>query len=289
MLYKNNNLYGLQFWFLNEIFMLTHIVLVKFLVGDFLPIQIVFIRALSSAVILLPIIISRGEGEVFRQDIGINMLRVGFSSAAITINFFTISQIQLAQVSTIGYLRPATMSLIAFFFLREKQSTYRWFTMFLGFIAIWFAFNPEAPELKLVALLAIFGMFCGSAATILQKHLSNKMENLPLMAWYSVGVCLISAPFAIYFWHQPDITQLGLMIIIGLLATTAQFFYIKAFRSAEASFLAPMMYFHIIPVTIIGFFVFSETPNRNTIIGAGFILFALIFLAIRETQITNKS
>ena len=284
MITKNPNIYGLQFWFLNEVFMLTHIILVKFLVGDFLPIQIVFIRALSSTVILLPIILSRGDGKVFKENIVINMLRVGFSSAAITINFFTISQLQLAQVSTIGYLRPAVMSLIAFFFLKEKQSTVRWLMIFFGFIAIWYAFKPEAPELKLVALLAIFGMFCGSSATIIQKHLSSKMDSLPLMVWYSVGVSIVSAPFALYFWSSPNFIQWTLMILIGLLATTAQFFYIKAFRNAEASFLAPMIYFHIIPVTIIGFLIFSEVPSRNTLIGVSFILFALIFLTILETR-----
>ena len=284
MITKNPNIYGLQFWFLNEVFMLTHIILVKFLVGDFLPIQIVFIRALSSTVILLPIILSRGDGKVFKENIVINMLRVGFSSAAITINFFTISQLQLAQVSTIGYLRPAVMSLIAFFFLKEKQSTVRWLMLCFGFIAIWYAFKPEAPELKLVALLAIFGMFCGSSATIIQKHLSRKMDSLPLMVWYSVGVCIVSAPFALYFWSSPNFIQWTLMILIGLLATTAQFFYIKAFRNAEASFLAPMMYFHIIPVTIIGFLIFSEVPSKNTLIGVSFILFALIFLTVLETR-----
>ena len=284
MITKNPNIYGLQFWFLNEVFMLTHIILVKFLVGDFLPIQIVFIRALSSTVILLPIILSRGDGKMFKENIVINMLRVGFSSAAITINFFTISQLQLAQVSTIGYLRPAVMSLIAFFFLKEKQSTVRWLMIFFGFIAIWYAFKPEAPELKLVALLAIFGMFCGSSATIIQKHLSSKMDSLPLMVWYSVGVSIVSAPFALYFWSSPNFIQWTLMILIGLLATTAQFFYIKAFRNAEASFLAPMMYFHIIPVTIIGFLIFSEVPSKNTLIGVSFILFALIFLTVLETR-----
>ena len=90
MLKHNKNLYGLQFWLLNEIFMLTHIILVKFLVGDFLPIQIVFIRALSSTVILLPIILLRGDGKVLKENIALNMLRVGFSSVALTINFFTI-------------------------------------------------------------------------------------------------------------------------------------------------------------------------------------------------------
>jgi len=179
------------------------------------------------------------------------------------------------------------MSLIAFFFLKEKQSILRWLMITLGFLAIWFAFNPEAPELKLIALLAIFGMFCGSAATIIQKHLSSEMGNLPLMVWYSVGICIVSAPFAFYFWHQPDMTQWALMVLIGLLATTAQFFFIKAFRSAEASFLAPMGYFHIIPVTIIGFFIFSEIPSKNTVIGASFILVALIILTLRETRIKN--
>ena len=265
MLKQNKNLYGLQFWLLNEIFMLTHIILVKFLVGDFLPIQIVFIRALSSTVILLPIILLRGDGKVLKENIALNMLRVGFSSVALTINFFTISQIQL----------------------KEKQSILRWLMITLGFLAIWFAFNPEAPELKLIALLAIFGMFCGSAATIIQKHLSSEMGNLPLMVWYSVGICIVSAPFAFYFWHQPDMTQWALMVLIGLLATTAQFFFIKAFRSAEASFLAPMGYFHIIPVTIIGFFIFSEIPSKNTVIGASFILVALIILTLRETRIKN--
>ena len=77
------------------------------------------------------------------------------------------------------------------------------------------------------------------------------------------------------------------MILIGLLATTAQFFFIKAFRSAEASFLAPMGYFHIIPVTIIGFFIFSEISSKYTVIGASFILVALIILTLRETRIKN--
>ena len=126
MITKNPNIYGLQFWLLNEIFMLTHIILVKFLVGDFLPIQIVFIRTLSSTIILLPVVLSRGDGKVFKENILINMLRVGFSSAAITINFFTISQLQLAQVSTIGYLRPAVMSLIAFFFLKDVLDFINW-------------------------------------------------------------------------------------------------------------------------------------------------------------------
>ena len=75
-----------------------------------------------------------------------------------------------------------------------------------------------------------------------------------------------------------------MMVMTGLLATTAQFFFIRAFRSAEASFLAPMFYFHIIPTTLIGFFVFAEIPSMNTVGGALIILATLIGLTLLERR-----
>ena len=72
------------------------------------------------------------------------------------------------------------------------------------------------------------------------------------------------------------------MIMTGLLATTAQFFFIRAFRKADASFLAPMFYFHIVPTALIGFFVFAEIPSSNTIFGAIIILVSLIGMTLME-------
>ena len=100
--------------------------------------------------------------------------------------------------------------------------------------------------------------------------------------WYSVGVTILTAPFALWFWTPPTLMELSMMIITGLLATTAQFFFIRAFRKADASFLAPMFYFHIIPTSLIGYFVFSEIPSLNTILGAIIILISLIIMTLLE-------
>ena len=103
---------------------------------EFASVQIVFIRCLSSAVILVPLLAWRGSIADMHTQLGLNSLRVLLSSVAITINFFAISQIQLAQLSTIGYLRPAVTSLIAYFFLRESQSWQRWVVIVIGFAAV---------------------------------------------------------------------------------------------------------------------------------------------------------
>ncbi|MEL0304825.1 MAG: DMT family transporter [Rhodobiaceae bacterium] len=275
---------GLRFLVLNEVFTLSHLVLVKMLGVEFSSVQIVFIRCLSSAMLLVPLLIWKGSFADVRTQFGLNSLRVLLSSVAITVNFFTISQIQLAQMSTIGYLRPAVTSLIAYFFLKESQTWHRWLVIVIGFSAVLFIFSPEESQLQLVALLALCGMCCGSSATILQKYLSRDMSDLPLMVWYSVGVAIVTAPFAIWFWATPAPQELLMMVMTGLLATMAQFFFIRAFRKADASFLAPMFYFHIVPTTLIGFFVFSEVPSLNTISGALIILASLIGMTLLERR-----
>jgi S-adenosylmethionine uptake transporter len=279
-----DNLGGLRFLILNEVFTLSHLVIVKMLGIEFASVQIVFIRCLSSALLLVPLLAWRGSMKDLYTQPGLNSLRVLLSSVAITINFFTISQIQLAQLSTIGYLRPAVTSLIAYFFLRESQSWQRWVVIGIGFAAVLFIFSPEDSQLQLVALLALCGMCCGSSATILQKYLSREMGDLPLMVWYSVGIALVTAPFALWMWSAPSPGELILMIMTGLLATTAQFFFIRAFRRADASFLAPMFYFHIVPTTLIGLFVFAEVPSINTIAGAAVILASLIVMTLLERR-----
>ena len=121
-------------------------------------------------------------------------------------------------------------------------------------------------------------------ATILQKFLSREMSDLPLMVWYSVGVALVTAPFALWVWSAPSPGELMLMIMTGLFATTAQFFFIRAFRRADASFLAPMFYFHIVPATLIGLFVFAEIPSINTMAGAAVILASLVIMTLLERR-----
>ena len=279
-----DNLGGLRFLILNELFTLSHLVIVKMLGIEFASVQIVFIRCLSSAVILVPLLAWRGSIADMHTQLGLNSLRVLLSSVAITINFFAISQIQLAQLSTIGYLRPAVTSLIAYFFLQESQSWQRWVVIVIGFAAVLFIFSPEDSQLQLVALLALLGMCCGSSATILQKFLSREMSDLPLMVWYSVGVALVTAPFALWVWSAPSPGELMLMIMTGLFATTAQFFFIRAFRRADASFLAPMFYFHSVPATLIGLFVFAEIPSINTIAGAAVILASLVIMTLLERR-----
>ena len=279
---KDNNFNGLYWLIFNEVFLIAHIILIKTLVGEFSVFQIVFMRSISSSIIIIPILFYlKNQNNVFVQ-FQANLTRVVLSFMAISIQFFTISNIQLAQVSTIGYLRPSIMSIFAYFILSEKQSKGRWLVLIVGFLSILLVFSPESNSIQLIALLALLGSCCGSLSTIFQKFLSKKFSEIQLMVWYSVGISILSLPFCLYTWKEVSLNELIFMVLTGLLATSAQYFYIKAFRLSQASFLAPIQYFHIIPVLIIGYLIFNEIPSYQTLIGALIIILSLIGLLIWE-------
>ena len=279
---KDNNFNGLYWLIFNEVFLIAHIILIKTLVGEFSVFQIVFMRSISSSIIIIPILFYlKNQNNVFLQ-FQANLTRVVLSFMAISIQFFTISNIQLAQVSTIGYLRPSIMSIFAYFILSEKQSKGRWLVLIVGFLSILLVFSPESNSIQLIALLALLGSCCGSLSTIFQKFLSKKFSEIQLMVWYSVGISILSLPFCLYTWKELSLNELIFMVLTGLLATGAQYFYIKAFRLSQASFLAPIQYFHIIPVLVIGYLIFSEIPSYQTLLGALIIIISLIGLLIWE-------
>ena len=279
---KDNNFNGLYWLIFNEVFLIAHIILIKTLVGDFSVFQIVFMRSITSSIIIVPILFYVKNQKNFFAQFQTNLIRIVLSFMAISIQFFTISNIQLAQVSTIGYLRPSIMSIFAYFILSEKQSKGRWLVLIVGFLSILLVFSPEKTSIQFIALLALLGSCCGSLSTIFQKFLSKKFSEIQLMVWYSVGISILSFPFCLYTWKEVSLIELIFMVLTGLLATSAQYFYIKAFRLSQASFLAPIQYFHIIPVLIIGFLIFNEIPSYQTLIGALIIILSLIGLLIWE-------
>ncbi len=279
---KDNNFNGLYWLIFNELFLIVHIILIKTLVADLPIFQIVFMRSISSSVILIPILFFTGRQKNIFSNLGVNLSRVVLSFLAISIQFFTISNIQLAQVSTIGYLRPSIMSIFAYFILSEKQSKGRWLVLIIGFLSILLVFSPENQSIQLVALIALLGTCCGALSTIIQKYLSKSFSEIQLMVWYSLGISFLSLPFCLYFWVDVSLKETLFMISTGLLATSAQYFYIRAFKLSQASFLAPIQYFHIIPVLIIGYVIFLEVPSIQTLIGALIIILSLIGLLIWE-------
>ena len=71
-----DNLAGLRYLLLNEVFTLSHLVIVKLLGIEFASVQIVFIRCLSSAVLLVPLLAWQGSLGEIRVQLGLSLIHI---------------------------------------------------------------------------------------------------------------------------------------------------------------------------------------------------------------------
>ena len=65
------------------------------------------------------------------------------------------------------------------------------------------------------------------------------------------------------------------MLGIGFLAQLGQYCWLRAYRIADASVLAPVGYLSIVMVTFTGYVFFDEVPEMRVVIGVLVILAAL--------------
>ena len=98
----------------------------------------------------------------------------------------------------------------------------------------------------------------------------------------TAGMLLLTAPVALVFWHPVDPGHWTALIAIGALAQAGQYCFLRAYRAADASVLAPVSYSSIVFATAAGWAFFAEVPTSANLLGAAVILGALLFVWWRD-------
>ena len=80
---------------------------------------------------------------------------------------------------------------------------------------------------------------------------------------------------------MPGWVDLGLMGLLGVLATAGHFLFTTAYREAPASLLAPVNYLHLVWAVILGWLVFGHMPDGWTLIGMAKVAGAGVAVALR--------
>ena len=98
-----------------------------------------------------------------------------------------------------------------------------------------------------------------------------------------IGILMIVPAW--YWWIPPTWDELKLITLIGLLTVFAQWAMVHAYKVGEASALAPLDYIRLIFATLLGFLLFGDLPDGQTIFGAAIILASTLYIMRREAKL----
>ncbi len=245
------------------------------------PAQLVFLRASVGVLVLSPWIWQRRREFIGIDDLPVHLARVAFSAMALGSSFYAISRVPLAFFTAVGFTRPLVTMILAALVLKEMIGPRRWMAALAAMAGIAVAVNPQeaANAAGLIALLIM--VLASSGAVILTRRLRD-VSKIVLMSFYAVGLTLFSAPIALANWTPIAPAHLAPLLAVGLFASLAQLFYLRAHQLGDAGFLSVLSYLSLIFSVTVGYLIFDEVPNWSFFAGAGLVVTAALWVTMGE-------
>jgi len=257
-------------------------------VGGIEFMQIGFARAFFAVLPLLPILISLGPSAFRTNHPWIHIGRAVAGAGAMILGFYALQHLPLANVVALGFTTPLFIIVFAVLFLGETVRWRRWTATLIGFLGVLVIVRPTSligsgTEL---AVLAALGTALGIAiaATLLKRFPEGESETVMLFYFCMTSIVLTAVP-AVTTWQPPTFEQWLLLAGVGLVGVASQAMIIKAFRSGEATFVAPFDYSKLLFAAVFGYVFFGERPDAWTWVGAAIIIAATFYIARREAQL----
>jgi drug/metabolite transporter (DMT)-like permease len=262
---------------------------VKWLATDYWLIQLLFIRSIVIVVSSgLFIAFRHGQGGFKTSQPRDHLLRIVFNFFAFVSYYLAVTQMPLANATSIALTAPLFMTALSGPLLREPVGIKRYSILILGFIGALVVIQPTANDLNLQgSIYALLGAFLFAMLAIQTRKMS-KHESSELMVFYAaLAFLLVTGIFMLFYWETPDPTSLALMLLLGVITLFAQYAIVQSVQYARVHVIAPFEYITVIWAILIGWYVFSEPPTFTMMSGASLIIAAGLGIIWYE-RIDNK-
>lgn len=254
----------------------------KWLVATYTVGQILLIRSVAALAVLTPAVLREGKAVLNPPQPALQVLRVALSTLEVAFFYWAVSYLPLAQTVTFYLAGPIYVALLARPFLNEVITPRRWAAIAIGFAGVIIALNPGGASFGWPALIAVAGSLFFAGMMIVTRQLRNTPDTT-LVFWQTGAALLMGAVLAPFSWVTPTWGDLALLMMLGVVSLVAHMATNRSLKLAPASTVVPYQYTLIVWAMILGFLVFGDVPALSTLLGAGIIVAAGVWI-FRDEQ-----
>lgn len=263
--------------------------IVKWLVTSLPVWEILFIRSIVILSIALAIAGPRSVPSIFTGPSRNALLIRSALILTAWITYFTAAKsLHLAELVTLYFSTPLFVLLLSVFVLEEAVGAARWLTTLIGFFGIVVAANPSGSPALLPIALTLIAAFCWAWTNILVRMISRTETTLTLMIASNGLFIIVCGALLPFVWVTPDPLNMGLMIALGFIGGSGQYFLFEGYRLAPASAVAPFEYIALVWAFIWGYLVWQDWPAERVFWGASLIFLSGLWLMLAENAAFRK-
>ena len=275
------------------------------LMSDRLPLaEIVFVRGVLA--LLIMVVFSRGISSMlklprrdFWQFFGRGMCLV----IAMALYFIPLGSLPLPTVISIFFVSPLLITLLSVPFLGERIGIHRILSVCIGLAGVLLIIRPGTADFRAESVI-VFGAALSYALFQIWTRRLKAVGNLSAMVSVQ-QICYITTALPVLLvnlvWPRQPSDNISLdfmlrapampdgqeLLFLGFCTMAVLFLSVassNAYRSVEASIIAPFEYTAIPFAVIWGILIWNECPDALSWAGMGLILAGGLYTVYRERQ-----
>lgn len=187
--------------------------------------------------------------------------------------FFAVMLIPLAQLAALEFTNPIWVALLAPFFLGERLTRTRLIAALLGFAGVVIVAQPGSAPLGVGHAAALLAAVFFALNTIFTRQIMRYDGVLCVLFWMTASQTLMSLALALPGGiPAPSAATLPWLVVVGLTGLSAHYALTSALGHAPASIVAPMEYFRLPVMALLGMWLYDEPLRAAVFIGALLII-----------------
>ncbi len=279
-----DNISGILWALLSTGLFATVAAMAKFAVTEYHVLQILFFRQAVVFLSSLPSITRSFPQSLKTRHPGLHAVRLVGAFVALSASIWAVAVLPLTTAITLAFAQVFFVALLSMRFLGEAVGVHRVGAIIVGFIGVVVVMQPSVDGLiNFDAVIPVTGALGAAFAVVSVRKLSQTETTATLLLYQALFVGVLAGVPLFWVWTTPDLAGLILLLAMGVLATIGQWVAVKALRLGEASVIGNIQYTQLIYAAVLGFVLFDEMPNVDTLLGASIIIASALYIVHRET------
>ena len=153
----------------------------------------------------------------------------------------------------------------------------------VGFVGVLIVMRPSADGFSLAALIALASAFLVAIRDLMTRMIGDDVPSTVISLTTTVIVGSLSLSLGtLETWQSPWRIELLYLGLAALLVTAGGFCIISAFRNTDVGVVAGYRYSVVLVAVLIGWLVWSETPDRIAFAGIALIVGSGLYTLHRQ-------
>ena len=247
-----------------------------------------FLRYSMGLVFLLPMINAMRQSQLTIRQHKLFWLRGIAHTGGVSLWFYAMARIPIADVTAMNYLTPIYVTLGAALFLGEKLALRRILAVVAALVGALIILRPGFREVGMGHLAMLFAAVFFATSYLVAKLMSDETNPAIVVTMLSITVTIGLAPLALANWVTPTGSELVVLFAVAALATAGHYTMSMAFAAAPVTVTQPVSFLQLVWAVLLGAVVFGEGVDPWVVIGGLVIIGSIAFITMREAVLKRK-